>query len=294
MSIVLNLPTKPVRSDVYGINPAEITINEANRGRHIHPTTEQVTQRAINMLDLGQIQPVEARRNPDKSLTLTLGYTRTEAARLIRKGFSHNGKKYRDPDFLLQVRITTCTDSEALKRNIAENTQRNQTSPIDDAFNHARLANELNMTGQEISDFYGYEPNNGANKVKQYRKLLTLDKATQTLIHEGKMGVQIALQLVEADPAEREALIKEATRENGTINGADIQSKIRQRKIEQNETDTQPRSLKEIRKFLSAQAENEDLGVKRFAKDLLDWVNGKKGDISFANAIQRLRDSESK
>jgi ParB-like chromosome segregation protein Spo0J len=297
MSVSLSLATKPTRSDVFGVNPYELHVNEANRGRHTPPTNDQIVQRAVSMSDLGQIQPVEARRNPDKSLTLTLGYTRNAAARLIREGFTHNGKTYQNPNFMLQTRIVNCTDDEALRRNIAENTQRNNTSPIDDAHNQNKLA-DLGMADQEISDFYGYDPanGNGSNRVKQYRKLLTLSPKLQNLIHNGLLGVQPALELLDLPEADRDSAVENATRDTGKVNGAVIKSTVRDKILSDNtkgeeEKGTKPRSIREIRKTLEALKEDEDDATRRLASDLLKWVNGKTTDQQFQNALKRYQDA---
>jgi len=298
MSVSLCLATKPTRSDVFGINPYELTVNEANRGRHTPPTNDQIVQRAVSMSDLGQIQPVEARRNPDKSLTLTLGYTRNAAARLIREGFAHNGKTYHNPNFVLQTRVVNCTDDEALKRNIAENTQRNNTSPIDDAHNQNKLS-DLGMADQDIADFYGYDlaNGNGSNRVKQYRKLLTLAPKLQNLVHNGLLGVQPALELLDLPESERDSAVENATRETtGKVNGAMIKSVVRDKILSDDSKDdktAKPRSIREIRKTLEALKadEDEDEATRRLASDLLKWVNGKTTDQQFQNALKRFQNA---
>jgi ParB-like chromosome segregation protein Spo0J len=299
MSITINTLTKTTRTDLYNVNPFEIEINNDLRGRHIPPTDQQIIQRAYSMLPpsmggIGQIQPIEARRKQDKTLLITLGFTRINAARRIRQGFTYNGTHYQDPNYTIQVRVIDCDDPTALKRNIAENAQRNPTSPIDDAYNQIKLATECGMTDQEIANFY----NTTSTKIKTLRKLLQHTPAIQHQIHTGEISVTAALTLLELPEEEREQAIQNAKRNTGTINGAKIQTQIRNKILSRkcdhdNPTPvkTKTRTHKEIKTYLQIlqdPTQHPDPNIRQIAKALTNYITGKTGDQALTNAIYKL------
>jgi ParB-like chromosome segregation protein Spo0J len=232
------------RGDLFYIDPYQIKVREDLRGRHKPPTDEDVISMAESMLDFGQIEPVEARRLPDQTLELNLGFTRTAAARLIREGFkvqTDDGEVERhDADFMLQVKVVDCNDQTAFTRNVVENCHRNMTSPMDDAFNQDRLRNLYGYNDVAIARLYGY-PN--SSKVSRLHKLLSLDRKVQDLVHagpqDGGMSVQAALDLLELPADQREEAVKTATA-NGKVSGAEIRSIVRAHHLSDDKTEETP------------------------------------------------------
>jgi ParB-like chromosome segregation protein Spo0J len=132
---------KPIsRSDLFGVDPYDIDVQEEFRGRHIPPAEEAIVEMAESLLEQGQIQPVLARKIEGGRIRLTVGFTRCAAARLIRDGFiGSDGQSHQDKEFKLQVKIIECNDERALLLNIRENNDRGGTSEIDDAHNQETL-----------------------------------------------------------------------------------------------------------------------------------------------------------
>lgn len=299
------------RGDVFFVDPFEVIIKEELRGRHKPPTEDQIIERAISMLDFGQIQPVEARRTEDNRLMLTLGFTRCAAARLIRDGFMDSeGNERKDAEFRLKVMVTDCNDEAAFKRNVVENAHRNDTSAIDDALNHQILRDRYGMNDTQIARLYG---ESNSNRVCRYRKLLLLDSDTQDRIHQGKLTVQAALDALELPETERAAALAAATTGNGKVDGAVIRAQVRARHLRDDENSdkpasesnghaksngraTHPLSMREVRSFFEGVAHNaegeHDEAVQRFGKDILPWLRGEKSAKSMENALNRLLDAK--
>lgn len=323
-SIVANELT---RSDTFRCDPFSIKVVEENRGRRLPPTDEQVVDRALSMLEYGQLEPVECRKEPaDKSLVLNSGFTRVAASRLIRQGFTDaEGNFHKDEHFKVWVAVTNCNEEDGFIRNIIENAERNDTSAIDDAHNQERLRNRYGKSDAEIAKIYHYHD---TQKVYRLKRLLALDFSTQELVHYGKLTVAGALDLLDMPEDERQAVIEAAKNEKGEVKTALIREAVRSRILNDDElpenvtltgkpegvgdgeegeiniaeppvTDEEPanngvkaksRSMREIRKFFTSQMEGEDDdSLRRFAKDMLDYIAGKKTDKQMVNSLNRFR-----
>ena len=302
------------RSDSFKVNPFDIKVNEDLRGRQFAPADSAIVALATSMLDQTQLNPVQVRKLPDGNLQLVAGFTRTAAARLIRDGFTDlDGNQRQDAEFLIKCVPTVADDKESFIANVVENALRNETSPIDDAFNQERLRERYGKTDQEIAKLYGY-PN--SNKVSRLKKLLMLSGEERELVHTGAMGVQAAIDMLEL-PAEARAAIVAEAKEKGKVNGADIVRQVREHHLnddgkapeaggESGEAggDTgeggdetvsgkkglKPLSIREIRKFCTAtmEVEGQDENLIAVTKALLEWVNGKRKDRSFTNALKKF------
>lgn len=309
------------RGDLFFVDPYEVIVREELRGRHLPPSEPDIIERAVSLHDHGQIQPVECRRENGK-LLLTLGFTRCAAARLIRHGFiGPDGVERKDEKFVLQVKVVDTNDEGAFIRNVVENAQRNNTSPIDDAFNQARLRDRYGFTDTAIAKLYGYA---NPQKVCRFRKLLALESPLQLLVHKGELGVQPALDLLELPADKRAVAVAAATAESGKVNGAEIRTQVREHVINDDLKDTNEasdapaaepttpasnvapapaqssapksrltRSVREIRQFFEQQVGDSDQpALVRFAEDVLDFINGKKSERSLLNALERVLDAK--
>ena len=91
-------------------------------------------------------KPVQVRKVADNRVQLVLGYRRHRAALLYNLRHPDNPMK-------LKCVVVTVNDEEAFRRNIVENKQRAETTPIDDAFNQRRLREEFGWTDARIAEF---------------------------------------------------------------------------------------------------------------------------------------------
>ena len=312
------------RGDVFLVNPFEIEVKEDLRGRCTPPCEESVKDLAVSMLDYGQLQPVVARRVENHRLLLTAGFTRNAAARLIRTGFSHvdeagQSQDYKDEEFRLKVTVSDCNDEEAFVRNVVENAHRKQTSPMDDAINQDKMRDRYGMTDVEIAKVYGWK---SSVKVGRLHKLLQLEKDERALVHDGKMGVQGAIDLLDLPADQRKAAVEAATNDKGKVSGAKIVDAIRDSQLagqddaplnldpndpfaqvlnddgkapandeaDQPEEDQKfrPRNRRQIVKFFTSEDYEHDPAVDRFRKDFVKYAEGKLTDKQMMNALYRL------
>lgn len=304
------------RVDLYHVDPFEVIVREELRGRHTPPTEEQITQMALSMMEHGQRQPVECRKIEGNRLLLVLGFTRNAAARLIRTGFKHpeTGEDMKDENFRLKTTITDANDKQAFINNVVENAHRNQTSFIDDAKNQHQLRDKYGYNDAEITKLYQYSDK---TKVGRLRRLLALPDKAQALVHEGKMTMTTALDILDvSDETARNERFEQAYADaetNGKVNSAEIRASVRDilnddhREFDSgSEGSTEatgngkkgpkakPRTVKEIKKLFQAMKDEEaqDELVQKFCVTMLAWIDGKRKDERVEEAIQALLDGE--
>lgn len=318
---ILNKQTR--RTDMYFVDPFEITVNEELRGRRSPPTEQQVIEMAESLLDHGQRQPVEVRKMPDKTIQLVLGFTRTAAARLIRQGFEgSDGGRKQDEQFVLKVVAAEVNDRDAFIHNVIENAHRNETSPVDDAHNQNRMRDRYGMTDAEIARLYRCDP----SKVSKLRKLVAAPDEIQALVHAGGMSLSAALDTLELPDEQRSEVIASATQENGKVSGTAVRQQVRERILADQEGEAnsdgngKPKSAKsgkgakggetepdksspartaaksrtrsEMMAFFRAQAENGevDAATRKFFATVVLWADGKRADKTMEKAVADLRE----
>lgn len=305
MAIKINAGSNVKRGDYFSVDPFEIVVREELRGRHKPPTDDRIVNRALSILDHGQIQAVECRRDEKHRLILNSGFTRTAAVRLIRTGFDYEGVHYHDPDFMLKVLLTEANDATAFKRNVVENAQRDDTSPIDDAFNQQKLRDAYGMSDADIARLYGCNQ----AKISTYRKLLQLKTEWQDMVHDGRLSVSAALLVLELPEEQRATAIENSAKDNGKINGAKLTEMVRENCLNDNnvvrsenagdgeevlEKPAKARSIRELRKFFEFRAASEngfDPAIQRFSKDIVAYINGRTTDQQMQNSMKRLLDA---
>jgi ParB/RepB/Spo0J family partition protein len=197
--------------DVFQVDPAEVLVNEENRGRFESPGLDVVKERAVSMITHGQLQPVEVRLIDGNKIEIDAGFTRTAAARLIREGFTYNGTKYQDKNFKLTVTVKKCSEEDGFIHNIIENHDRNETSCIDDAYNQNRLREKYKYGDKKIAQLYQCSQ----KQVVENKRLLKLDKDIQQKVHRGEMSKAAAILLLDAQPEERREVLRSATGDGG-------------------------------------------------------------------------------
>ena len=297
MAIRINAGDDVKRGDLWYVDPFQIIKKEDLRGRKDPPTDEDIINMAMSFLEHGQQQPVKCRRNAQNQLVQTSGFTRNEAARLIRQGFdSPDGTFHQDPEFKLQVTISDVNDEQAFIDNVVENAHRKQTSPIDDAYNHRCMRERYGKTDADIARLYRYSQ----QKVANLRRLLLLPDPVQQLIHDGKMPVQAGLDLLDLPDDKRDEAIAAVSEDDGTVKGSKVRELVRDHNLEESEnghasenghvkTKTMTRSVREVRKYFEQWVDCEDSPVlARFSKDMIDFIQGKKSVKAMDNAMRRL------
>lgn len=313
------------RQEFFLVSPDDVTILEDLRGRHFPPDDDKIIEMAMSIFDNTQLQPIECRRQTigtiKNKLVATSGFTRANAVRLIRQGFTGtDGVDRLDPKFCIKVIVRECSDEAAFIHNIVENNHRNATSDIDDAHNQERMRDRYGKSDSEIAKLYQYP---SSNKVGRLRKLLQLDESEQLLVHRGLLSTAAALDLLDLDPDQRKAVIAQCQQGDETtkINGAKIQDAVRdvilndtvdngevdEGEVDGNTTETtvvattatkgknyKPRTMSNLRKLFDATVadENTDPHVAKFVKDMQKWLAGKVGDTAMHNAFKRILEAQ--
>src|SRR5690348_9978533 len=135
---------KGTRTSEYGFLPEELEIIPEMNGRHELPDVQWIVD---SILRHGQLQPITIRRTGGKPV-LVAGFSRWRAVNEI------NSKGLSERPLRLRCSYTALNEKQAFLANIEENRVRNQTTPMDDAYNIQRLINVYQMTEQEVADSY--------------------------------------------------------------------------------------------------------------------------------------------
>ena len=201
---------KVSRGHLYMVPASKINFDSVQfNGRYEPVSDEAVRSMAESFKRYGQVQPVEARRRPDNSLELTMGFTRLRAALLIEQ---------EDPEFKLKVLVTDCNEREAFERNVVENLERNATTPIDDAHNIRKLMDKYAYTNKDVQALYG----KSHTWVNATLTLLNLPDDVRRSVARGEITRESAIQLAKMDGSKAAAILAEAKAETDTAD--DVES----------------------------------------------------------------------
>ena len=266
------------RADLFSILPENIVVNEADNGRAVPHSQEEIEALANSILTYTQQQPVVVRRIEDKKVALVSGYGRYKAVRHINRVLRP------DNPVKLQCKVVDCNPEEAFVRNIVENNERAATTPVDDAHNQRRLREEFGWSEQRIADFY----KKSVAYISQLRKTLQLSQPIQQAMANGKMAVSAALDLVELPESTRQEAVAEATDQTtGKVDSEVIRKKVRDKKIQKGEA--KARSIKEVRTFfeeLTGPAEAE--AIRGLSEAVVLFLSGKITDKQMTNALEKF------
>jgi ParB-like chromosome segregation protein Spo0J len=272
-------------------------MKEELRGRHLPPKEEDIIRLASTLLSEGQINPVEGHRNGDNHIVITAGFTRTCAGRLICDGFTDiYGEHQQDENFRLQVKLVNCNDADAFRRNVVENAQRCQTSPMDDAINQERLRRSYGMTDSDIMRLYGL---NNTNRIARLKRFLELPPVLQDRLHNDTLTETNAILILDLPEDQREAAVTAAIQEDGKVDTNKVKSQVRDHHLRDEDDSHVPtdskkkkninRSMAETRKYLKAWVEGDaPEELKQFFKTFLDWTYGKRSDKKLDAAVDNV------
>lgn len=299
------------RSDVFNLDPnSESLIVDEKRFNvaRWEPTTpaevrdlaEKIVKKAEEkgLKEHGQLQPIKVRKLSKTEYAVAAGFTRTKALILINteEEFRKRLGLKKDEVYPLRAEISNQNEDDALLDNIDENLVRVDASDMDKA-NVVAVLGSRGWSDAAIAERFGWS----ANWIGQLKKLHNLDKPHQKLVHEGTLGVQAAIDLTDVNPDERQEIIDNAKNSNGKVNGQKVRAAKRDKAIEQAEkngttpSSTVSRSMKELRKFFEAQADEatgNPVLVQKLMQKLLDYTHGKCGDRAVMNAVNNLGNAD--
>ena len=273
------------RSDEFLIDPQEIIVDQSLNGRRYPHGAPEVSALAHSYESEGQIQAVQVRRVQDNRVQLILGYRRHAAALLYND--SHP-----DQPMKLKCKVVSVNSEEAFRRNIVENRERSECTPIDDAHNQRRLREEFAWTDGWIAEFYQMSP----GYVSSLKKLLLLPSSAQEMIHSRTLSVQAALALADLPDSEVKEVLQTVKEEqqgkgeeessapvNGKSNSTNkkVIAKVRDKQIDNGVGKSTSRSMKEVREFLEGMTgPAESAECKALAENLLKFIQGKLKDAT--------------
>ena len=263
-----------VRQDEFLIDPKEILVDDALNGRWQPHDQQAVEQMVKSFEDEGQLQAVQVRRIHDNKVQLVLGYRRYNAARLYNE-------RHPDSPMKLKCKVVIVNDEEAFRRNIVENRERAECSPVDDAHNQRRLREGFGWTDAKIADFYHVTP----PYVGVLKKLLALPSDVQNLVHERRLSVQAATGLADLPAQEQKEVL--ATSQAEGLTSQNVVKQVRDKKIDKGKG--QSRSLAEVREFFEGlTGPGEPTPLREFAEDFLKFVQGKIKDETMDKRLRKL------
>jgi hypothetical protein len=195
------------RVDSYVFDPNYIQVDWAENGRFTRPSPESLRSLAKSIAAQGQEQPVGIRfikrEDGAKVPKLVAGYRRTESIRQWNE---------EHPDQKLSV---WCVDlgkgnaEDDLHKNIAENRERKNNSPADEAYQVKKLSQVFHKTDQEIAELYGVE----VSWVKDRQALLELSTAQLLDLHEERATLEYSLTLARMPEGQRKKVEERIAKE---------------------------------------------------------------------------------
>lgn len=170
---------------------ARVPVDEIYRGRY--QPRQDIAEDALEELaqsirSQGVMQPIVLRRRPTGGYEIIAGERRWRAAQLA--GLE------RIPALLRDV-----SDEQAIAMALIENIQREDLNPIEEAVALARLAEEFQLTQQEVADAVG----KSRTAVTNLLRLLNLNPAVRRMLEIGELEMGHARALLSLDEQQQEA-----------------------------------------------------------------------------------------
>jgi ParB-like chromosome segregation protein Spo0J len=196
--------------------PENIIINEALNGRHEATDLESLI---ADIEKNGQLIPVQLRKNDKGQPVLIAGHRRWLAISTLNK---------RRPDNQMEIVGTyrAVTESEGFLVTIAENRERKDVSPIDDAENMRILTQRFSKSPEEIAAIYFPHAKKDAELaealrfVKQRLALIELAPEAAQAVRDGRLKITAAVALSKMSREQQKAKVAAG----GKVKGKDVAS----------------------------------------------------------------------
>jgi ParB/RepB/Spo0J family partition protein len=231
--MAVEFEVKGTRTSEYGFLPEELEIIPEMNGRHELPDVQWIVD---SILRHGQLQPITIRRTGGKPV-LVAGFSRWRAVNEI------NSKGLSERPLRLRCSYTALNEKQAFLANIEENRVRNQTTPMDDAYNIQRLINVYQMTEQEVADSY----RETVTWIKGRLSLIELVPEAEKAVRDGRVKTSAAKEIAKLSGD----LQKKVVKKEGKITAKDV------REVKPEATTKRPASKdKELLKLVNAVLED--------------------------------------
>lgn len=232
------------RTSEYRFLPEYIKVKPELNGRHEKPEIEWLIN---DILAHGQHTPVVIRNDGGKPV-LVAGFSRWRAVSEINK------RKLSPVPMQLRATYVQCSESEAFLLNISENRFRNETTPLDDAYNIKRLISNYNMTEDQAATVYFPTAATDAEKKKAVK------------------FIRERMTLISLTPEAKEAVRTGRVKENAASAIAKL-TEEQQREVLKKEGEISRKDLKPAKSAKTSAAKGNDRELMRRLTALLDDVN---------------------
>lgn len=203
------------RDALYKCFPEDIEIRAELNGRHDKPDIEWLVS---DICKHGQMQPVGIWDDAGAPV-LAYGFSRWRAISEINK------RKLLPSKLQIKCTYVRCNEQGAFIRNISENRQRNETTPIDDAHNIQRLF-DWELDEKEIAQIYfptaatEDEIKNALRWVRERVNLIKLTPEAEKAMLSGKLNETAAQAIAKLSSAQQRAALTAAG--EGKIKAKDL------------------------------------------------------------------------
>ena len=195
------------RNELFLIDPEEIEVDWSKNSRAF-PELEKEEEAIRGMMESlrsrGQISPVKVRMVANKRVQLVAGYRRHEARRRL------NLQLPADKRVLLACVVADENEEESFLDNLAENIQRENYSPMDQAFIARRLRQDYGKQDDEIRGIFGRPESMSQSWLDGRFSLLQLPTDVQLLVHTNKMRVEAAFIYLKSKEEKKEEVLQTA------------------------------------------------------------------------------------
>lgn len=224
----------------------------------------------------GQLNPILVRVLPSGEREVIGGFRRMRAAMyLIESELC--------PDFKIKYVIETMSDAEAALKNLSENLQREEPSPIQLAHAVRALTESYGMTMQAIAG----RLKRSIGYLNGLLELLTLPKEIRTSVADGEMPIGAALELAKLPPGVQIETFNELASDGKKVSVKAVKEKLRERHESTGEGKAVKRTCQDLLGWLECQTGPADPGNK-VAVMLLDWLEGKLSTAKLEKGWEKL------
>ena len=167
---------------------------------------EDLEELAASINVSGVLQPIVVRPGQDGHYILIVGERRLRASKLAGKA-------------TIPAMIRHVSELQAAEMTVAENLQRQDLNPLEQAFAFARLSKEFKQTQEQIGHGVGISRESVAN----YMRLLKLPGKVQEYIGHGTLGFSEARVLLTLDdPGTIEQIAAKAVKEGLSVDALEV------------------------------------------------------------------------
>ncbi len=249
----------------YTVDPKNVILKPELNGRS---EDTDVTELAEDILNRGQLVAAICSKSPEGWPVLIAGHRRLRAVVQLNKDLPDDKKIKLKFNY-----AATKSDEEALDLTVAENRNRTDVNPLDDAYNINIYMVKFGRGIEEIAKKYfpGATTDDKLARavawVKERQKLLELSPEAQEKLRKGEFSTSAAQQLAKLQPVVQNAVISQAEKSGKKIKVADAKAVVEQAKPASQRKEIKDNTpVKLLEKFKKAMEVAGGLGSEILAK----------------------------